>query len=61
MARELKVTLKRSAIGRPKKHQRTLVGLKLTKTNKTVLVKDSPEIQGMLKQVAHLIEVKEAD
>lgn len=61
MAKEFKVTLKRSQIGRPKKHQRTLVGLKLTKTHKTIRVKDTPEIQGMLRKVSHLVEVEEID
>jgi large subunit ribosomal protein L30 len=61
MVKELKVTLKKSSIGRPKKHQRTLVGLKLTKTHKTIRVKATPEVQGMLKAVAHLLEIQEID
>jgi large subunit ribosomal protein L30 len=61
MVKELQVTLKRSSIGRPKKHQRTLVGLRLTKTHKTIRVKNSPEVQGMLKAIAHLVEIKEID
>ena len=59
MVKELKVTLKRSPIGRPKKHQRTLVSLRLTKTHKTVQVKATPEIQGMLKTVSHMLEIEE--
>ena len=61
MAKELKVTLKRSRIGRPEKHRRTLVGLKLTKTHKTIRVKDTPEIRGMINKVSHLVEVEEID
>ena len=59
MTKDLKVTLKKSAIGRPEKHRRTLESLKLTKTNKTVQVTDSPELRGKLKQVCHLVEVEE--
>jgi len=61
MVKELRVTLKKSAIGRPEKHRRTLTSLKLTKTNKTVLVKDTVETRGKLKKVSHLLEVEEID
>jgi len=61
MGKELKVTLKRSCIGHPEKQRRTLVSLKLTKTHKTVRVKDSPEVRGMLNKVSHLVEVAETD
>jgi len=61
MAKELKVTLKKSCIGRPQKQRRTLVGLKLTKTHKTVRVKDTPEVRGMIHKVSHLVEVEETD
>ncbi|MBN2467605.1 MAG: 50S ribosomal protein L30 [Deltaproteobacteria bacterium] len=59
MANELKVTLKKSQIGRPEKHRRILVCLKLTKTNKSIRVKDTPEIRGMIKKVSHLVEVED--
>ena len=55
---ELKVTLKKSQIGSTKKVRATLVGLGLTKTNKTVVRKDTPEIRGMLRKVEHLVEVE---
>jgi len=60
MATELKVTLKKSCIGYSEKQRRTLVGLKLTKTHKTVRVKDTPEVRGMINKVSHLVEVEEA-
>ena len=59
MAKELKITLKRSPIGRPEKHRRILVSLKLTKTYKSIRVKDTPGIRGMIKKVPHLVEVEE--
>ncbi|RLA92793.1 MAG: 50S ribosomal protein L30 [Deltaproteobacteria bacterium] len=61
MAKQLRVTLKKSRIGRPEKHRRTLISLNLTKTNKTIQVKDTPEIRGMIRKVAHLVEVEEID
>jgi len=55
---DIKVTLKKSKIGSNQKVRATLIGLGLTKTNKTVIRKDTPEIRGMLKKVEHLIEVE---
>jgi large subunit ribosomal protein L30 len=55
---DIKVTLKKSQIGSTKKIRATLVGLGLTKTNKTVVRKDTPEIRGMIKKVEHLVEVE---
>ncbi|MEE9435597.1 MAG: 50S ribosomal protein L30, partial [Candidatus Adiutricales bacterium] len=49
MAREIKITQIRSLIGRPPKHRRTIRALGLTKINKTVVHKDTPEIRGMIK------------
>ena len=57
--KELRVTLKKSGIGRPKKHRQTLVGLGLTKLNKTVTLKDTNEVRGMIRKVIHLVEVSE--
>jgi large subunit ribosomal protein L30 len=59
MAKELKLTLKKSQIGSTKKIRATLVGLGLTKTSKTVMRKDTPEIRGMINKVMHLVEVEE--
>ncbi len=58
---QLEVTLKYSAIGRPKDQKATLVGLGLNKRHKTVKLEDSPSIRGMVKKVIHLVEVKEVD
>jgi large subunit ribosomal protein L30 len=56
---QVKVTLKKSYIGSPKKIRATLIGLGLTRTNKTIIRKNTPEIQGMLRKVQHLIKVEE--
>ena len=57
--KEIKVTLKKSYNGSTQKVRATLVGLGLTKTNKTVVRKDTPEFRGMINKVAHLVEVEE--
>ena len=57
---KINVKLVHSGIGRPKKQRATLKGLGLTKLHKTVTLKDTPEIRGMLAKVIHLIEVKKA-
>ncbi|MEK6197175.1 MAG: 50S ribosomal protein L30 [Desulfobacterales bacterium] len=59
MAETIKFTLTKSKIGSTKKIRATLVGLGLTKTEKTVVRKDTPEIRGMLRKVEHLVTVEE--
>ena len=57
--KKIKITQVKSGIGSPKKIRATLVGLGLTKMNKTVTRKDTPEIRGMLNKVLHLVRVEE--
>ena len=59
MAGTLKVTLTKSMIGSTRKIRATLVGLGLTRREKTVIRKDTPEIRGMLRKVEHLVTVEE--
>ena len=59
MAKELEITQVRSGIGRPERQKRTLIGLGLTKLNKTVRREDTPAIRGMVAKVSHLVKVKE--
>lgn len=59
MGNQLKLTLKKSKIGSTEKIRATLTGLGLTRTNKTIVRKDTPEIRGMLRKVQHLVEVEE--
>ena len=59
MAGNVKVTLVRSMIGRPEKHRRVLRGMGLTRLNKTVELKDTPEIRGMINKVSHLVSTEE--
>ena len=53
--RMVKVTLRRSAIGTTPRQRLTLRGLGLTRVGKSVIVKDSAPIRGMIRAVAHLV------
>jgi len=55
----LKVTLKRSLIGRPEKHRRIIKALGLRKINHSVTHNDTPEIRGMIHKTSHMVEVSE--
>jgi len=57
MSEQLKITLIKSMIGKPEKLKVVLKGLGLTKLKKTVVLNDTPEIQGMIRKVAHLVSV----
>ena len=59
MAETIKVKLVRSMIGRPERHRRVLRGMGLTRLNKTVELKDTPEIRGMINKVSHLVSTEE--
>ncbi len=49
----------RSIIKRPQDQKRTIEALGLGKINRTVEKEVTPQIQGMINKVQHLIEVKE--
>lgn len=59
MSDTVTVTQVKSGIGSTKKIRATLVGLGLTRMEKTVTRKDTPEIRGMIRKVQHLIRVEE--
>lgn len=59
MAGEIKVTLKRSSIGRPEYFDKVLKGLGFRRLNQTVVLKDTPEIRGMINKVCHMVSVEE--
>lgn len=60
MALKLKVTLKRSGIGRPEDQKATLLGLGLTYRGRSRILNDTPAIRGMIRKVSHLVEVEPA-
>ena len=53
----VRLKLIRSSIGRPRKHRAVLRGMGLTRVNKVVSLKDTPETWGMIRKVSHLVEV----
>ena len=55
----IKITQVKSGLDSNQKIRATLVGLGLTKMNKTVIRKNTPEIRGMLNKVLHLVRVEE--
>ena len=55
--RTIQVTLVRSRYHRQKDQRQTLKGLGLSRMHKTVTLKDTPPIRGMIRKVAHLVEV----
>ncbi|MCK5797878.1 MAG: 50S ribosomal protein L30 [Deltaproteobacteria bacterium] len=61
MALKLKVTLVRSAIGRPGVQRKVLVGLGLRRLNSTKVLEDTLAIRGMIRKVQHLVQVEPAD
>ncbi len=55
----LKITLVKSTIKSKKDQKATVEALGLRKIGNSVTQKDNPQIRGMVKKVAHLVEVEE--
>jgi large subunit ribosomal protein L30 len=60
MAKQLKVTLIRSTIGRPYQQEQVAAGLGLKKLNRPVVLPDTPAVRGMIRKIAHLLKVEAA-
>jgi len=58
-ANQIKVTLVRSVIGSNEKVRATVRGSGLRKTNSPRLLENSPNVQGMIRKVHHLLKVEE--
>ena len=56
---ELKITLKKSLIGRPQNQIDTSKALGLTKIRSTVVKPANVAIKGMVNTVSHLVDVEE--
>jgi large subunit ribosomal protein L30 len=59
MAETITYTLVKSGIGSTQKIRATLIGLGLTKMQKSATRKNTPELKGMLNKVGHLVRVEE--
>ena len=59
MGNGLRITLRKSMIGRPAHQRQVLAGLGLRRIDQSVVRADTPAIRGMIEKVAHLIEVQQ--
>jgi large subunit ribosomal protein L30 len=59
MAKKLRITLKRSLIGRPESQRATVQTLGLRKLHQSVEHEDNAAVRGMINKVSHLVEVEE--
>lgn len=54
-----KVTLVRSPIGTKQDHRDTVRGLGLRRLNSSKVLKDTPEVRGMINKIDYLVTVSE--
>jgi len=55
---KVKITQIKSTIDRPENQRRTVRALGFTKLNQSIEVEATPQIQGMINKVAHLVKVE---
>jgi len=58
-AKQLKIKQTKSIIDRPKDQKATIKALGLGRPNYVRVHNDTPQIRGMVRKVAHLVEVEE--
>jgi len=61
MARQLEIQQRRSAIKRQQSQKLTLEALGIKRLQQKVLHEDTPSIRGMIRKIAHLVEVREVE
>ncbi|MBD3344873.1 MAG: 50S ribosomal protein L30 [Chitinivibrionales bacterium] len=61
MAKKLKITQVKSAIGRFKNQKLTIKALGIRKRGRSVIHTDSPSIRGMIRTVQHLVDITEVE
>lgn len=57
--KKLKITQIKSGIGKPERQKRTLQALGLRKMNQSREVVATPQVEGMINKVKHLIKIEE--
>ncbi len=55
----LEITLRKSPIGRPPQHRKTWQTRGRTRLQKPVRHNETPAIAGMVRQISHLVEVRQ--
>ena len=58
-SKEIQIKLIKSPIGSKSNAKKTLIALGLTKVNKTVVKKNTPQIKGMVKSIEYLLQTEE--
>lgn len=61
MGSVIRITLRRSQIGRPARQRQVLAGLGLRRIGQSVSRADTPAVRGMVAKVSHLVEVRQID
>ena len=59
--RKIEIRQVRSISGRPEPQRRTLRALGLKKNQTSVIQNDTPAIRGMIRQIPHLVTVREIE
>lgn len=54
---EIKIKLKKSPIGTPGKHKKTVQALGFKKVGQVLEKKDTPQIRGMIEQIDYMIDI----
>lgn len=52
----IRITWKKSTIGRPPRQERTIKALGLHRLNETIYREDTPQVRGMVESITHLLE-----
>jgi len=60
MAKEIKVTLRRSTIGRKPEQRRTLTAMGLRRIGQSTLMPDNEATRGMIKKVEFMVDTEPA-
>lgn len=59
--KKLRVTQIKSGIDRPLRQKRTLEALGIKKLNRPIIVTATPQIEGMINKISHLLKVEEVN
>lgn len=52
----IRITWKKSTIGRPPRQERIIRALGLHRLNETIYREDTPQVRGMVESITHLLE-----
>lgn len=56
---KVKITQIRSTIKRPKNQKATITALGLGKINRSVELEKTPQLDGMIRKISHLVQIQE--